>query len=153
MSVDHYEEAYGESLVTHAAAELSADVAAGFRRESAAPFTEFYRTVLSNAVDSAVKGRTRFCEHLDAERTSLETGRETLTDLLDDAGGPGDSTRYRGAFESDLDDLAQSRQALIQRRDPLSRTDGHEVCEYLYREPEWTYPVLTAVTRFRTAVG
>jgi hypothetical protein len=59
----------------------------------------------------------------------------------------------RGEFEGTLDDLAQSRQSLIQRRDPTSRTDGHDICEYLYRDAEWTYPVLTAVTRFRTTVG
>jgi hypothetical protein len=153
MSVDHYEEAYGEPLVAHAAGELSADVAAGFRRESAAPFTEFYKTTLSRTVESAIEGRARFCDLLDAERSALETGRETLVDLLDDAGGPGDPTRLRGEFEGTLDDLAQSRQSLIQRRDPTSRTDGHDICEYLYRDAEWTYPVLTAVTRFRTTVG
>jgi hypothetical protein len=153
MGVDHYEECYGEPLVAHAAAELSADVATGFRPESAAPFTEFYKTALSRAVDSAIEGRERYCDLLDDERASLETARETLSDLVDDAGGPGDPTRLRGEFESTLDDLARERQALIQRRDPTSRTDGHEVCAYLYREAEWTYPVLTAVTRFRTVVG
>jgi len=153
MSVDHYEERYGEPLVAHVVGELSADVATGFRRESAAPFTQFYKTALSNAVDTAIGGRALLCDHLDAERASLETSHETFTDLLDDAGGPGDPTRLRGDFETTLDDLAGSRQALIQRRDPMSRTDGHELCAYLYREPDWTYPVLTAVTRFRTAVG
>ena len=153
LGVDHYEDRYGEPLVAHAAAELSADVATGFRRESGTPFTEFYKTALSRAVDSAIEGRARFCDLLDAEGRSLETGRESVADLLEDAGGPGAPTRYRGAFESTLDDLARSRQALIQRRDPTSRTDGHDICEYLYRDAEFTYPVLTAVTRFRTAVG
>jgi hypothetical protein len=147
MSVDHYEEVYGESLVEHAAAELSADVATGFRREGGTQFTEFYKSTLVSAVEEAVGWRERLLEQLDGELASLDRSGETLEDLVDRWDGPGPA----GDLASDLDDLAERRQELIQRRDPLSGTDGHELCQYVYADAEWTYPILTAVARVRTA--
>jgi hypothetical protein len=147
MSADHYDEVYGESLVEHAAAELSADVATGFRRESGTQFTAFYKSTLVSAVEGAVGWRERLEDQLEEELTSLDRSRETLESLLDRCDGPGPTE----GVESDLDDLAARRQDLVQRRDPLSGTDGHELCQYVYADAEWTYPVLTAVARVRTA--
>ncbi|WP_049931143.1 DUF7260 family protein [Halosimplex carlsbadense] len=151
MSVDHYEERYGESLVEHVAAELTADVAAGFRRNSGAAFTEFYKSTLTSAVANAVDGRERLCDQLDGERSSLEASRRALDDLVENCGGPWSETATVG-IEPELDEIAQQRQALVQRRDPVSGTDGHDLCDYVYGNADWTYPVLTAITRFRTAV-
>lgn len=147
MSVDHYDEVYGESLVEHAAAELSADVATGFRRESGTQFTAFYKSTLVSAVEGAVGWRERLCGQLDEEATSLDRSRERLDGVLDRCAGPGPAE----GIEADLDELAERRQELVQRRDPLSGTDGHELCGYVYADAEWTYPVLTAVARVRTA--
>jgi hypothetical protein len=147
MSVDHYDSVYGESLVEHAATELSADVATGFRRETGTRFTEFYKSTLVSAVEEAVSRRERLRDQLDEELAALDRGRENLEGILDRCDGPGPVE----GVESDLDDLAERRQALVQRRDPLSGTDGHDLCQYVYADAEWTYPVLTAVTRVRTA--
>lgn len=152
MSVDHYDERYGESPVEHAAAELSTDVAPGFRRDAGTAFTEFYKLSLTAAVDDAVDQRERLCDLLDAERASLATSRRTLAELLDSFDRPRIPARGDEEFEDRLDDLARTRQTLVHRRDPHMRAKGHELCGYLYGGPEWTYPVLTAVTRFRTAV-
>lgn len=152
MSVDHYDEVYGESLVEHAAAELSADVAAGFARETAAPFSELYKSTLTSAVQDAVDDRDSFCDLLEAERDSLGRAEAALEEMLDDCDGVSVPTRDRGGFQDRLDDIARDRQETVQRRVPGSRTDGHDLCTYLYRDRDWTYPVLTAVARFRTAV-
>ena len=150
MSVDHYEEVYGESLVEHAAAELSANVATGFRRDSGTRFTGFYKSTLVSAVEQAVGWRERLRDQLDEELSSLEECRAELVDVLDRCDGPG-AGNGREAVEADLDELAERRQTLVQRRDPLSGTDGHELCRYVYADAGWTYPVLTAVARVRTA--
>jgi len=150
MGVDHYDEVYGESLVEHAAAELSANVATGFRQDSGTRFTDFYKSTLISAVEQAVGWRERLRDQLDEELSSLEDSRAVLADVLDRCDGPG-AGHQRETIESDLDDLAERRQALVQRRDPLSGTDGHELCGYVYADAEWTYPVLTAVARVRTA--
>ncbi len=43
--------------------------------------------------------------------------------------------------------VAADRQAALARRVTDGNTlDGHALCEYLYQEADWTYPVLTATT-------
>jgi len=151
MSVDHYDEMYGESLVEHAAAELSADVAVVFRRERATPFTEMTKRVLTSAVERAVEQRETFLDTLEGEQDGLESGRATLASLLDDYGTGTASDAHRADVTERLDDLARERQEVLRSRTTSVRTDGHDLCAYLYRDHEWTYPVLTATTRFRTA--
>lgn len=151
MAVDHYDSVYDEPLAAHAAAELSPEVASGLASDTSTTFTRMYKSALTAAADGAVTGRESFRDHLDAELASLDGSREALVDLLD---GPGatDGTDRRSDAATRLDDVARARQETIQRRDPSARTDGHELCEYLYRDRDWTYPVLTAVARYRDAV-
>jgi len=149
MSVDHYEKTYGESLGEHVSAELSADVATVFREDSPTPFSELGKTALTAATESAFEQRERFLAVLDAEQRSVEAARETLSELVDTYGRPNGSGVGRGDAAARLDDLAETRQETVQSRNPMSRTDGHDLCSYLYRDADWTYPVLTAVARFR----
>lgn len=151
MSVDHYEEMYDETLVEHATAELSADVAVVFRQEGTTPFTEMTKRVLTSSVERAVEQRETFLETLDGEREFLEASQSTLADLLDEYEAVTASERGPSDLTGRLDDLAKRRQGVLQSRTVSVRTDGHDLCEFLYRQHEWTYPVLTAVTRFRTA--
>ncbi|MEF8853687.1 MAG: hypothetical protein V5A44_07310 [Haloarculaceae archaeon] len=151
MSVDHYERVYGESLVEHAAAELSPEAAAGLSRDGTVPVTELYKRTLNAAIETAIDGRESFCDQLEDELTSLAESRDALVTLLDRCDGPTVPGRHRGDVASGLEDLAERRQATVQRRAPASRVDGHDLCDYIYADESWTYPVLTAVTRFRTA--
>lgn len=151
MSVNHYEEVYDESLEEHAAAELSPEVAAGLRCETVTPFTEWYKSTLTSAVDAATAQREAFCDQLNIELQSLDESRTAFTELFDACDGPSVPTRYRSEFRSRLDDIAWTRQKVIQRRPHSVLTDGHDLCEYLYHSHDWTYPVLIAVARFRTS--
>lgn len=151
MSVDHYERVYGETLTEHAAAELSPEAAAGLAHDGAVPVTELYRTTLTAAVEEATARRESFCDQIDDELTSLAESREALVTLLDRCDGPTVPGRHRGEIASGLEALAERRQATVQRRAPASHVDGHDLCDFLYADESWTYPVLTAVTRFRTA--
>jgi len=83
LSVDHYEETYGETLNEHAAAELSTDVATVLDRDRTGPFTELYRKTLINAASAAVDKRERFRDMLDAERDAVEEAEAELRDILD----------------------------------------------------------------------
>lgn len=151
MSVDHYDDVYGEALDEHVAAELSAEVAAALQPERPTPFTEQAKAVVLAAVRNAVAGRETYLDALDGERDSLTEGRDALEALLDEQDGPRVPDWYRGDFTARLDDVAEARQARLKRR-PVASTDGHELCAALYHEYEWTYPVLTAVTRLRRTV-
>jgi hypothetical protein len=41
---------------------------------------------------------------------------------------------------------------MLDDRPQRSRSDGHDLCHYLYANQGWIYPVLTAVARLRNPV-
>jgi hypothetical protein len=153
MAVDHYDDVYGESLVENVAAELSADIAAGLRRDGHLQFTPLFRRTLLSAVDAAIDQRETVCGELDNERESLTRSRDGLLVVLDELEGTCIPAETRADFTDALDQLAHQRQETLTSRTATPRTDGHDLCAYLYADCSWTYPVLTAVTRLRGAVN
>jgi hypothetical protein len=153
MDVDHYDDVYGESLVEYAAAELSPDIAAGLRRDVHLQFTHLYKRTLLAAVETAIEQRETVCTTLASERKSLARNRDRLRALLDELDGTRVPAGTRAEFTDALDEIASQRQEAVASRTGSPRTDGHDLCAYLYAECAWTYPVLTAVTRLRGAVN
>ena len=153
MNVDHYDEVYGESLVENIAAELSRDIAARLRRDAHMQFTPFFKRTLLTAVASAIDQRKTFCEILDGEHDSLTRSRNRLLAILDELDGVRVPAGVEVDFTDALDEVAHDRQATFAGRTASPRTDGHDLCGYLYTHCDWTYPVLTAVTRLRGAVN
>ncbi|WP_257628946.1 DUF7260 family protein [Haloplanus salinarum] len=147
MSVDHYSEVYGEALEEFAAAELSPEVAVGLGPGTSQSFTDLYKATLMNAVDSAADRRETIRDHLDGERDAVATHRATLIEMLDSLDWP-PRARRQSDIEDRLEEVTRARQTELHRGFPLSGADGHDLCQYLYQDPEWTYPVLTGVTRF-----
>jgi hypothetical protein len=153
MSVDHYDDLYGETLEEHFAAELSPDLLAGLREGAGSQFTDLYKRTLLGAVSAAVEQREAFCDILENERASLETCAAELDALVDDLDGTRVPAHVRVEFAETLDDVARRRQETFAGRTSSPRTDGHDLCGYLYADCEWTYPVLTSVTRLRSTVN
>jgi hypothetical protein len=153
MDVDHYDEVYGESLIEHAAAELSNELAAGLRRDAHLQFTPLFKRTLVAAVDSAIDQRETFCTILAGERNSLSWSRNELRTLLDELDGTRVPARIGVNFTDALDEIARHRQETFAGRTASPRTDGHDLCLYLYANCDWSYPVLTAVTRLRGTVN
>lgn len=147
MSTEHYESAHGETLKKHAVGELSADIAATLCRETSTPFTTVEKESLLTCIERSVELRRQYGDQLRDERDSLETSRESLGDLLAACEAPSIPDWYRSDFESEVDAVSRARQRIVHRRNPVSGKDGHDLCQYLYQDHEWTYPVLTAVTR------
>lgn len=152
MSVNHYDETYDETLKEHATAEFSANVAAVLHRETATPFTEWHKTTLTSAADSVVVQKEQFRELLEEESRSLDRNRTVLAGIIDSFNDPDIHSWYQEGFEDRLDEISRVRQERIQQRDTSPRTDGHDLCQYLYQDHEWTYPVLTGVTRLQDAI-
>jgi hypothetical protein len=152
MSVDHYDELYGESLDEHVAAELSPEVATLVQSEKTTAFTEPAKTILIGAVDRAESQRDLILDTVETEQNSLENSQTALADLLDTYGESRVADRYRPDVEEKLDALAESRQETLRNRPRTTRTDGHDLCQYLYQDANWTYPVLTALTRSRQSL-
>lgn len=154
MDVDHYDEVYGESLVEHAAAELSDEVAAGLGRDTQLSFTHLYKRALLTAVGSAISQREAFCVTLDEERESLSYSRDRLEAVLADLDGTHVPAGVETDFTDALDEVARHRQEeMLSRRTASQRTDGYDLCAYLYSDCPWTHPVLTAVARLRGTVN
>jgi len=145
-------EVYGDSLIEHAAAELSEDIAAGLRRDAHLQFTHLYKQTLSVAIEAAIERRDTVCDSLDSERDSLARSRDALHAMLDELDGTRVPVGGRTEFTDALDEIARQRQETIASRTASPRTDGHDLCAYLYIDCAWTYPVLTAVTRLRGTV-
>jgi len=152
MSVDHYDEFYGESLNEHVAAELSPDIATLFQTEQTTAITEPAKAVLIGAVDRAISQRDVILDALEGEQDSLENSHTALADLLDTYGEPRVVDCHRPDVEEKLDTLAKARQETLKNRPSTTRADGHDLCQYLYQDSEWTYPVLTALARFRRSL-
>jgi len=153
MSVDHYDEVYGESLDEHFAAELSPDLLAGLQQDAGSQFTDLYKRTLLGAVGTAIEQRETFCDILDNESASLERSGAALDAIVDELDGTRVPPQARTEFTEALDDVARRRQETFAGRTSSPRTDGHDLCSYLYEDCEWTYPVLTAVTRLRGTVN
>lgn len=152
MSVPHYDDVYGESLVEHVGAECGDDLAAGLRPETSVSFTPTYKRSFRTATAQAADERRVFLDTLDREATSIGTARSELSGLL----GQLDSTTvpewYCERFVARLDAVAHDRQETIRTRHTGPLLEAHAFCECLYQDAPWTYPVLTAVARVREAM-
>jgi hypothetical protein len=151
MDVSHYEDTYGESLETHVAAEFSAGVATGFQPEGPL-FTDVYKTHLTGAISQAIAQRKAFCERIETEQDSLVSSKDDLTDLLNSLDGIHIPAWYTTEFENVLSELAETRQETVQVPNQYRQVDNHDLYDYLYDDPEWTYPVLTAIERLHRSI-
>jgi len=148
-SVAHYDEVYGEPLAVHFAEELSVELAAGLESD-AVSFSDGYRRVLLTQIEEAIENRETFCDLVETELASLRAGREALTALVEEGERPDPS---EGGPTDRLDDIARARQESLHARGSFPNHDGHDACSFLYRDHEWTYPVLTAVTTVRDEIA
>jgi hypothetical protein len=153
MSVDHYDDVYGESLVEHVTAELSKEIAAELQADAHLQFTPLFKRTLLAAINSAIDRRETLRATLNDERNSLTRNRDALFEIVDELDGTGVPSSVGADFTDTLDDIAHQRQETLVTRTTTPRADGHDLCGYLYENCSWTYPVLTAVARLRRAVS
>ncbi len=155
MAVPEYDEQYGESLRENMAAELDEDVAVAV--VDGARFTRPLKSVLLQQIRVAVETRTDLLDALRRERAAirdaselLERGEDRLEPLT--AGGltsrPFDElVTIERQLRREIDrceQLLDDRQRDIHRqRWQFPRGDTQLLQEYLYREFDTTYPVVT----------
>ena len=151
MNVPHYEDAYGESLEMNVAAELPPQVAVLFQ-EPADQITPDQKSRIRAAATNARASRETLAANLADEQESLATAYDELDAVITQLNGPHVPDWYTAQFEATLTNSIQARQEILDDRPNKSRSDGHDLCHYLYTDQGWTYPVLTAVARLRSAV-
>ncbi|WP_436927513.1 DUF7260 family protein [Halosimplex amylolyticum] len=153
MNVDHYDALYGESLDEHFAAELSNELASGLQQDAHSEFTYLYKSALLTATGQAITRRETVGDILKNEHDSLQASHDALRAVLSDLNGTHVPARFGTDFTATLDEVARTRQQTLSSRPESPRADGHDFCLYLYGNRDWTYPVLTALTRLRGAVN
>lgn len=153
MSVDHYDALYGESLDEHFAAELSDELAAGLQQDTHSEFTHLYKSALLTATEEAIARRETVGDTFENEHDSLRVSHDALRAVLTELDGTHVPARFVTDFTATLDEVVRTRQRTLSNRSDSPRADGHDFCLYLYGNRDWTYPVLTAVTRLRGAVN
>jgi hypothetical protein len=151
MDVPHFEDVYGESLETNVAAELPPDVAVLFQ-DPADQITPDQKTRIRAATTNARASREALAANLAHEQESLATAHDELDAVITQLDGPHVPGWYTSKFEATLTTTIQTRQEILDDRPHGSRADGHDLCQYLYADQGWTYPVLSAVARLRSAV-
>ena len=152
MDVPHYDDVYGESLETNVAAELPPDVAVLFQ-DPANQITPDQKTRIRAAATNARASRETLVANLEDEQESLATASDELDAVITQLDGPHVPGAYTAQFEDTLSNTVQTRQEMLDDRPHRSRSDGHDLCHYLYTNQDWTYPVLTAAARLRSAVN
>jgi ribosome-binding protein aMBF1 (putative translation factor) len=151
MDVPHYDDVYGESLERNVAAELPPDVAVLFQ-DPADRITPDQKTRIRAAATNARASRETLAANLADEQESLVTAYDKLDAVITQLDGPHVPGWYAAQFKATLTKTIQTRQEILAARPHRSRADGHDLCHYLYTNQGWTYPVLTAVARLRSAV-
>lgn len=152
MDIPHYDAVYGESIGENLLAEFGPEFASLFDPSSGVGFTEYHRDALTSATRVRIEERERFEAVLDGERASLRTAKRTLESIIDDLDSTVVDDWYREEFFTRVDDLLSARQSDLGSRPTHSRLDGHDLCEYLYADEPWSYPVLTAGGRLLDSV-
>jgi len=147
MAVPHFDPVYGEAMGENLVAEFGGEFAQLFHDSGGVPFSATHKQALLQATQSRVKDRERFGEALDAERESLASSREKIEEMLATLDSTSIPVWYADGFRGVIEDVIAGRQRTIHTRPSQPHSDGHELCEYLYTTPAWTYPVLTAAGR------
>jgi hypothetical protein len=150
MDVPHYEAVYDEPVTMNVRAELGPEVASLFE-STAATLSPTQQGAVLSAAREAATAREEFCDTLEAEVTSLRTGRDDLGAILDQLDSTTVPAWYSQQFRDELLSIITTRQTQLTER-PLSSLDRHNLCEWLYGDGKETYPVLVAVARLLDCV-
>jgi DNA repair exonuclease SbcCD ATPase subunit len=149
MTVDHYEDVYDQSLRADFASELGEDLASSVF-DGSDTLTEDLKQLIVLTSRQRIKDRDNLLQDLAAEIESLQQLEQKLGRLLRRLDccripNPEDSEVLRN-----LESLSKERQLVLQTA--RTHSDRHPICGYLYQHQQWTYPVLTSISRIRSAL-
>ncbi|WP_255149955.1 DUF7260 family protein [Halorarius halobius] len=148
LSVDHYEEDYGEPLGANLRAELGPDVANALA--SGGPLTPDLQQAVVAAGEQARTEREAFLTELGTEADALAESAERLQSIeaaLDEARAAPDIDDFESLADrwQRLDRLEAACVAVVDdRRASLSDRDAFDLSRYLYESVGPPYPVVAA---------
>jgi len=159
MGVPHFDDEYGEELVTNAAAELSPEVAAALA--DGGTLTPQLRGALATQSREAAASRENLIDAIDGERERVREATESLERVEDDVSELDDASflpysygELEDAYDrledarDDADALVTERQATLHAEGAGAQgMDGHDFRRYVYGSLGTSYPVLTEASR------
>jgi hypothetical protein len=154
MGVSHFDDEYGEELVTNAAAELSSEVAAALADDG--PLTPQFRGALVTQSREAAASRENHIAVINGEREDFSVATERLervksevAELDEDAflpytyGELEDAHDRLASYRADCEGVIDERQADLHADGAGAQgMDGHGFCPYMYGDLDVRYPVL-----------
>jgi hypothetical protein len=158
MSVEHYQEDYGETLLDHVRTELGEDYATYFGTEQR--LTPWMKEAFVMAAADARRRRSEFVTVLDEEKELLDRVATCLDDIRPLPEVSDDTTfdQLRTRHAELQDHERRVSELLFERQEHLhssrsgitcpNRIDPKSMNQYLYSSLETTYPVLDSVTEF-----
>lgn len=153
LDIPHYDDVYDESLRENVVAEYGRDLVELFRSSSSVSFTAYHKDALIIATKRRVREREEYLQTLRTEAESLTELRSEVTEILDNFDTNVIPSWERQQFHTQIESIISARQSQLDTQPRLAHIDGHNLCEYLYSEESWTYPVLTAVGRLLTILA
>lgn len=168
MSVDHFEEDYGETFQEHVQAEYGEEIATAVGNGTR--LTPQLQQALVSRSREASRERTELISTLEAEAESLAGAREALTDFEAELSSMDQRPLSQRSFDElsaawrELDGIESACETVLAERQRRFEdgivvghklSDGHEFNAYLYEPLDVTYPVLAdgagLIERIRTA--
>lgn len=163
MALPHYEETYGDDVVTQMATELDPDLVASLQGGN---LTEPVRRGLQQQATDAAAKRTELLRALRSEREALEDAESRYAGVVSELQRMNEprlgdlsyatlqSYHERlGQLDEEVESTLRDRQEGIQHTTRTLRPERESVTlqEYLYG-PDWTYPVLSTGTRLERLI-
>lgn len=145
LAVDHYDIVYDESLCENAVAELGTNAAKVLVSDTGVKFTPVAKELLINKAQQGLEKRRNVAADIAAEQESLAANREVIRNLVEGLTGTVVPEWYQEEFDTEITAVLCQRQDHLHRRH--NNADGHELCNYLYRDQCWSYPILTSIAR------
>jgi hypothetical protein len=158
LDTDHYSAEYDDSSIYESiAAELAPEIAQGLKHSDR--LTSEFQTAVLEAAKQTRNDRTSFLDVLDRESVSVTEACEEIrtieTAVSELADPPFEAWNFTALttardqlleLEDDCDAVAHQRQQFLDERAPLQTLHLEEsLNEYLYRQLDWTHPVLSAI--------
>lgn len=153
LGLPHYDDVYGEALLENIAAELGSEVAEALHPSTTIRLNPIVKEGIKSAAEHAIKERMTYKEILCQEVQSIDNACDGLTNIINRQNHSGNIGGEQSPALERIQNIALERQRLLQNRVEIEKLDGHTLCEYLYSDESWRYPVLTSVTRVRKWIG
>jgi hypothetical protein len=149
-TLPHYDSRYDETVSESLRMEFGDDIA-NVLTSSTFFVTPIFKHRFLEEIERSIAKRQDIREEVDNEIESLRSAQSRLEEILDHINPSRFPLCPKTSVTNQLDSLVSRRQRVIHSHSKIDAVEGPNLCDYLYIDKPWTYPVLVAVCRLREA--